>query len=432
MKKKIVVGVLCLASVMGTSVCAEGKLIEQDSVTMSGNMDLGFSVLADNTQLGINAKGNAVVDLKQKDDGLYIHCDAEYEVFLAGQSDTIKLGYYIVPDGEDYTMYEGNDDSGTMVWTKSWVPAEDVETYLDALKSIESSPDVYGDMESLGFTITDTDDGVEASLNKTLTDIIAMTGNDMDEMIPDELSRATADAINVDFSISMDKEGLPVNCKVDFGGSDLSEVDFDGYSMEINKGELKADFSYNSVDDIVVPEDVVNSASDDTEKDETESLVEEFTEPELETEDDGQYEMDHVLTVGDNIEPGSYMLTSVDGLGYMTLENNGEIVCSELFEKNFFVDLVDGDVLKLDSAIYSSAGDDLEVTGTGEGAYRVGKDVPSGVIKLEVDGTADSGYWCLYSDARGTISDNGFFDGSTEITAEDGEYLMLSDSKFAE
>ena len=202
--------------------------------------------------------------------------------------------------------------------------------------------------------------------------------------------------------------------------------------MEINKGELKADFSYNSVDDIVVPEDVVNSASDDAEKDETESLVEEFTEPELETEDDGQYEMVHVLTVGENIDPGSYMLTSVDGLGYMTLENNGEIVCSELFEKNFFVDLVDGDVLKLDSAIYSSAGDDLEVTGTGEGAYRVGKDVPSGVIKLEVDSTADSGYWCLYSDARGTISDNGFFDGSTEITAEDGEYLMLSDSKFAE
>lgn len=45
MKKKIVVGVLCLASVIGTSVCAEGKLTEQDSVTMSGNMDLGFSVL---------------------------------------------------------------------------------------------------------------------------------------------------------------------------------------------------------------------------------------------------------------------------------------------------------------------------------------------------------------------------------------------------
>ena len=86
-------GVLCLASVMGTSVCAEGKLTEQDSVTMSGNMELGFSVLADNTQLGINAKGNAVVDFKQKDDGLYIHCDAEYVVFLAGQSDIIKLGY---------------------------------------------------------------------------------------------------------------------------------------------------------------------------------------------------------------------------------------------------------------------------------------------------------------------------------------------------
>ncbi len=431
MKKKIVVGVLCLASVMGTSVCAEGKLIEQDSVTMSGNMDLGFSVLADNTQLGINAKGNAVVDFKQKDDGLYIHCDAEYEVFLAGQSDTIKLGYYIVPDGEDYTMYEGNDDSGTMVWAKSWVPAEDVESYLDALKSIESSSDVYGDMESLGFTITDTDDGVEASLNKTLTDIIAMTGSDMNEMIPDELSRAAADAINVDFSISMDKEGLPVNCILDFGGSDLSEVDFDGYSMEINKGELKADFSYNSVDDIVVPEEVVNSASDVGE-DETENLVEDSTESDLETEDGDQYEMDHVLTVGENIEPGSYMLTSTDGLGYMTLENNGELVCSELFEKNFFVDLVDGDVLKLDSAIYSTAGDDLDITGTGEGVYRVGKDVPSGTIKLEIDGTSDSGYWCLYSDARGTISDNGFFEGSTEINAVDGEYLMLSDSKFAE
>lgn len=93
MKKKIVVGVLCLVSVMDTSVCAKGKLIEQDSVTMSGNMDLGFSVLADNTQLGINAKGNAVVDFKQRDVGLYIHCDAEYEVFLAGQSDTIKLRY---------------------------------------------------------------------------------------------------------------------------------------------------------------------------------------------------------------------------------------------------------------------------------------------------------------------------------------------------
>ncbi len=431
MKKKIVVGVLCLVSVMGTSVCAGGKLTGQDSVTMSGNMDLGFNVLADGTQLGIKAQGNAVVDLKQKDDGLYIRCNAEYEVFLAGQSDTIEVGCYIVPDGEDYLMYEGNDDSGTMEWKKSWVPAEDVESYLDAFNMVESSSDMYGDMESLGFTVTETDDGVEASLNKTLTDIIAMTGADMSEMIPDELSQATADAINVDLNISMDRDGLPVNCKLDFGGSDLSKVDYNGYSMEINKGELKADFSYNSVDDIVVPDDVVNSASD-VEEDETENLVEKSTESELGTEDGDQYEMNHVLTVGENIEPGSYMLTSTDGLGYMTLENNGELVCSELFEKNFFVDLVDGDVLKLDSAIYSTAGDDLDITGTGEGVYRVGKDVPSGTIKLEVDGTSDSGYWCLYSDARGTISDNGFFEGSTEINAVDGEYLMLSDSKFAE
>lgn len=440
MKRKFVVGALCLASIMGISVCAEGNLTEKDSVSISGTMDLGFNLLADDMSLGLKAQGNAVADLKKKDDGIYIRCNAGFEVFMAGQSDTVEVGYYIVPDGDGYIMYEGNDDTGTMEWTKSEVPSDDVEAYWFALKSIEDSSDMQKDMESLGFTVTNTGDGVEASLNKTLTDLIAMTGSDMSEMIPDELSQETADAINVDFNLSMNKDWLPTNCKLDFGGSDLSKIDYNGYSMEINKGELKADFSYDSVDDIVVPEDVVNSASlktdigqeIDTGEDETENLVEKITESELETEDGWQYEMDHVLTVGEDINPGSYMLTSTDGLGYMTLENNGEIVCSELFEKNFFVDLVDGDVLKLDSAIYSNVTDDLEVTGTGEGMYRVGKDIPSGIIKLEIDGTADSGYWCLYSDARGTISDNGFFDGSTEITAVDGEYLMLSDSKLAE
>ena len=144
--------------------------------------------------------------------------------------------------------------------------------------------------------------------------------------------------------------------------------------------------------------------------------------------------------VGSEIEAGTYLVTSDGGLfgSYMELtkDSSGQfdsIISNENFDTHTFIEVKDGEYLKIDDSSMVLVDDTTKISHNGkleDGMYRVGIDIPAGEYKvIPVEGSTFGAYLEVTTNARHNfdgIVANESFENPTYITVKDGQYLTLS------
>lgn len=144
---------------------------------------------------------------------------------------------------------------------------------------------------------------------------------------------------------------------------------------------------------------------------------------------------DGMYKVGTDLPAGEYLFMADNNTsGYVCVSsdsNQDDILENENFECSFFVSVRNGQYLQAKRCIFVIASDYFltinEDGSFGEGMYRVGIDIPAGEYKLSSSSSYSSSYYCIYdnSEVPFHIQNNDNFDGSSYVTVEDGEYLLI-------
>lgn len=139
---------------------------------------------------------------------------------------------------------------------------------------------------------------------------------------------------------------------------------------------------------------------------------------------DGEYK------VGSDIKKGEYVLisnsTKIKAYYEVKTKNNKDIKSNGIFNKNVYVTVKDGEYLTLKDCKAYPIKYAPEIDTTGEGMYKVGRDIKAGEYKLNA---VKDGYYEITNDSEHTsIVDNEIFTGDKYVTVKDGQYLTLSNS----
>ncbi len=139
--------------------------------------------------------------------------------------------------------------------------------------------------------------------------------------------------------------------------------------------------------------------------------------------------------VGENIEPGEYIVISsdIDGGGYFCVSsdtNQDDITFNSFFDYNSIMTINDGEYLELSDARAYKLDEWLQENSLSTDQsgimLKVGPMLPAGEYQLT--STDDNGYYCVYSSSRqDDIITNDNFSGLTYVYVEEGQYLELND-----
>ncbi|MEG2751634.1 MAG: hypothetical protein RR916_07495 [Anaerorhabdus sp.] len=135
--------------------------------------------------------------------------------------------------------------------------------------------------------------------------------------------------------------------------------------------------------------------------------------------------------IGVDMPAGQYMLINKgSSKAYFALcadANCDDIIENDNFSYNSIVTAQDGDYLDLSRCSAYPFDEYTNVVTDGEGLFLVGRDIPAGEYKIEVNSEGSKGYYALLADTRERdIISNDNFEGSRYIDVKDGQYLELS------
>lgn len=138
--------------------------------------------------------------------------------------------------------------------------------------------------------------------------------------------------------------------------------------------------------------------------------------------------------IGTDMPAGIYLVKTTGKSGYfaITSDSSGElgtIIDNNNFEVQDYIEVFDGEYLKLSSGTYAEPVNENTAYNNNiyfGGSFKVGTDIPAGEYQVIAD---KSGYWARLNGPYGLnreIIANENFEGSTYVTVNDGEYLVLS------
>lgn len=187
-------------------------------------------------------------------------------------------------------------------------------------------------------------------------------------------------------------------------------------SLQKKYDELLEEYSYYYMEN--EQEDIRESISAEIETDD------QTTEAPYDYYESGQYK------VGEDIEPGEYVLLTIgDRDGFFSVDedaNGNKIIFNGNFKTNTIVTVNDGEFLQISRSIAVKYGDfypSNQIDISNEGIMiKAGNEIQAGEYKV----LGESGYYCIYGSSRqNDIISNGQVDGSRYINLEDGQYLEL-------
>lgn len=142
--------------------------------------------------------------------------------------------------------------------------------------------------------------------------------------------------------------------------------------------------------------------------------------------------------VGTDIKAGTYCLYNTGKYGaYYEIRKNASSDLDSIIENNIFnynniVEIKNGQYIKLQDC-YAVPISEAKINTSGEGYFRVGKDIKPGTYKLAIINNSDSGYYAIYSKAGTSfdylLSNDYWESGNNYITVEEGQFLELSRCK---
>ena len=142
--------------------------------------------------------------------------------------------------------------------------------------------------------------------------------------------------------------------------------------------------------------------------------------------------------VGVDIPAGRYVLyNNVSRSAYYCISsdsNGDDIIANNNFNNQNYIDILDGQYLKLSRCEALPFDKKKEVDKSKgyleEGQYLIGVDLPAGEYKLEMIAGKRSAYYCISSDANtDNIISNDNFEGNSYVTVSDGQFLEINRCK---
>ena len=140
-----------------------------------------------------------------------------------------------------------------------------------------------------------------------------------------------------------------------------------------------------------------------------------------------------IYKVGNDIPSGEYIFVADSGAAYVCVSNDSnqdDIIENENFNYTYIITVSDGQYLQAKRCSFVTADDHtLTINDDGSfhsGMYRVGVDIAPGEYKLIAE-DSDQAYYCIYNNSAVPLDivNNDIFEGSTYVTVQEGQYLLI-------
>jgi outer membrane lipoprotein-sorting protein len=219
-----------------------GEALEAESAELSSSFDVEFQAVPDPEAAYMNGSMTMTMD-------------------VLDQNQTIPMEVYTVKEDSSYVTYTNSE----LGWTKATIEeTENVSPYMDLIKDLDIKAEYKLEEEQ-------SEDGRDLYVIST-----ELKGDQLEQLmgLSSMLTEGMTDDTSLDLSgvkanivYKIDKESyLPAAATINFEGFDkaFSSI-METLGVSISGGEFSMDIVYtdfNTVDEIVVPESVVSSATD--------------------------------------------------------------------------------------------------------------------------------------------------------------------------